>query len=33
MWAVAGELAAVYVLSNLPTPLYVVYRQVFGFRS
>jgi MFS family permease len=31
MWAVAGELGAMYVLSNLPTPLYVVYRQVFGF--
>jgi MFS family permease len=31
MWAVAGELGAMYVLSNLPTPLYVVYRQAFGF--
>jgi MFS family permease len=31
MWAVAAELAAIYVLSNLPTPLYVIYRQAFGF--
>src|SRR3982751_5753767 len=30
MWAVAGELGAMYVLSHLPTPLYVVYRQGFG---
>src|SRR5438105_13535011 len=31
MWAVAAELGAIYVLSNLPTPLYVIYRQAFGF--
>ena len=31
MWAVAAQLAAIYVLSNLPTPLYVIYRQEFGF--
>jgi MFS family permease len=30
-WAVAGTLAVVYVLSTLPTPLYVAYRQAFGF--
>jgi MFS family permease len=31
MWAVAAGIAALYVLSNLPTPLYVVYRKAFGF--
>jgi hypothetical protein len=31
MWSVAAALAVIYVLSTLPTPLYVIYRQVFGF--
>jgi MFS family permease len=30
-WAVAAELAAIYVLSTLPTPLYSRYREQFGF--
>ena len=31
MWVVAAGLATIYVLSNLPTPLYETYRQAFGF--
>jgi MFS family permease len=31
MWIVAAGLAAVYVLSTAPTPLYETYRQTFGF--
>jgi MFS family permease len=31
VWAVAAELAAIYVLSTLPTPLYSRYREEFGF--
>ena len=31
MWVVAAEIAVIYVLSTLPTPLYVVYRQAFHF--
>ncbi len=30
-WAIAATLAVVYVLSTLPTPLYVSYRQAFHF--
>jgi hypothetical protein len=30
-WLVAAALAAIYVLSTLPTPLYVVYREAFHF--
>ncbi|HVV51045.1 MAG TPA: MFS transporter [Polyangia bacterium] len=30
-WVVAACLAIIYVLSTLPTPLYVVYRQALGF--
>ena len=31
MWAVAAEIAVIYVLSTVPTPLYVVYQQEFHF--
>lgn len=31
MWAVAAELAAIYLISNLPSPLYEGYREAFGF--
>jgi MFS family permease len=31
MWAAAGVLTTVYILGTLPSPLYVVYRQAFGF--
>ncbi|HWE25885.1 MAG TPA: MFS transporter [Myxococcales bacterium] len=31
VWAVAAELAAIFVLSTLPTPLYSLYRKEFGF--
>lgn len=31
MWVVAAQLAIIFVLSNLPTPLYVIYREAFGF--
>src|SRR5215467_10858334 len=31
VWAVAAEVAAIYVLSTLPTPLYVAYQQEFDF--
>lgn len=30
-YRVAAALAIVFVLSTLPTPLYVAYREVFGF--
>ncbi|HEY7375791.1 MAG TPA: MFS transporter [Polyangia bacterium] len=32
-WVVASQLAVVYVLSTLPTPLYAVYREAFGFSA
>jgi len=31
MWAVAAEIAGIYVLSTIPTPLYVIYEQEFHF--
>lgn len=31
MWIVAAEIAVIYMLSTLPTPLYVLYRQAFHF--
>jgi MFS family permease len=31
MWMVAAQIAVVYILSTIPTPLYVVYRQAFHF--
>ena len=30
-WTVAAALAVIYLVSNLPTPLYVVYQERFGF--
>ena len=30
-WIVAAEIAVIYVLSTLPTPIYVIYRQQFHF--
>jgi MFS family permease len=30
-WTTATALAVIFLLSNLPTPLYVVYQQRFGF--
>src|SRR5690348_14307806 len=30
-WIVAAEVAVIYVLSTLPTPIYVIYRQQFRF--
>ena len=30
-WSIAGALAAIYLISTLPTPMYAVYRQTFGF--
>jgi MFS family permease len=30
-WAVAVGLAVIYLLSTLPTPLYVIYQKQFGF--
>jgi hypothetical protein len=32
-WVVAGEMAVVYILSTLPTPLYAVYREASGFSA
>jgi MFS family permease len=31
LWAVAAGLAVIYLLSTLPTPIYVVYQKQFGF--
>src|SRR5690242_15769281 len=31
MWIVASQIAVIYLLSTIPTPLYVVYRQAFHF--
>ena len=31
MWVVAAGLAVIYILSTIPTPLYVLYRQKFHF--
>jgi MFS family permease len=31
MWIVAAEIGVIYLLSTIPTPLYVVYRQAFHF--
>jgi MFS family permease len=31
LWIVAAEIAVIYVLSTLPTPIYVIYRQQFHF--
>ncbi|HEX3818631.1 MAG TPA: MFS transporter, partial [Chthoniobacterales bacterium] len=31
MWIAAGAICVSYILSTLPTPLYVVYRQAFHF--
>lgn len=31
MWAIAWVMVAIFLLSNLPTPLYEGYRQAFGF--
>ena len=30
-WIVAAEVAVIYILSTLPTPIYVIYRQQFHF--
>jgi MFS family permease len=30
-WIVAAEIAVIYILSTLPTPIYVIYRQQFHF--
>jgi MFS family permease len=30
-WIVAAEIAVIYALSTLPTPIYVIYRQRFHF--
>src|SRR5438045_4995263 len=30
-WIVAAEIAVIYVLCRLPTPIYVIYRQQFHF--
>ena len=30
-WVVAAEIAVIYALSTLPTPIYVIYRQRFHF--
>lgn len=31
MWGVAAQLAVIYMLSTIPTPLYAIYEQQFGF--
>jgi MFS family permease len=31
MWIVAAEIAVIFLLTTIPTPLYVVYRQAFHF--
>jgi MFS family permease len=31
MWAIAFAMVAIFLLSNLPTPLYEGYREAFGF--
>jgi hypothetical protein len=30
-WIVAVEVAVIYILSTLPMPIYVIYRQQFHF--
>jgi MFS family permease len=30
-WILAAEIAVIYALSTLPTPIYVIYRQRFHF--
>ncbi|MFU0418358.1 MFS transporter, partial [Acinetobacter baumannii] len=33
MWRAAGMVTAVFMLSNSPTPLYVVWQRALGFSS
>ncbi|HEX4792366.1 MAG TPA: MFS transporter [Humisphaera sp.] len=31
MWVAAAEMAAIYLISTIPTPLYAIYQERFGF--
>src|ERR1700761_6124326 len=31
MWAAGAAIAALYVVSTIPTPLYGIYKRAFGF--